>query len=377
MIRVLLVDDQELVRAGLRGILRRRFGFEVIGECAEGSSVVSAVKSLQPDIVLMDVRMPVVDGVEATRRLRREEGAPPILALTTFDDDEVLAAILRAGAAGFVLKGVPAEDLQRAVRVVADGGAWLDPAVTGRVLAIYRSSASVVVGRDAGLEELTGREREVLALIGRGHTNGEIADRLGIGEGTVKTHVNHLFSKLQLRDRAAAVVFAFDHDLVAPLSEEPLGAPVEAASRRPGAFPAPRRSGGSGGRALAMTRGRVWPTARTSEPRLDEVPMLFTPSQSRPGFAPHRKRVVRLSDGPASSRSHRCPRTAEVRGSNPRRSTSLAQQAARGGRSLSRGLAASRRPGQAGVGCRTLRRPTSGECPWERELAETACRPPS
>jgi DNA-binding NarL/FixJ family response regulator len=120
---------------------------------------------------------------------------------------------------------VPAEDLQRAVRVVADGGAWLDPAVTGRVLAIYRSSASVVVGRDAGLEELTGREREVLALIGRGHTNGEIADRLGIGEGTVKTHVNHLFSKLQLRDRAAAVVFAFDHDLVAPLSEEPPGRP--------------------------------------------------------------------------------------------------------------------------------------------------------
>jgi DNA-binding NarL/FixJ family response regulator len=125
--------------------------------------------------------------------------------------------MLRAGASGFLLKGVPAEDLQRAVRVVADGGAWLDPAVTGRVLAIYRSaSAPVTNAADrAGLAALTGREREVLALIGRGKTNGEIAAELFVSEGTVKTHVNHLFTKLQLRDRAAAVVFAYDHDLVA------------------------------------------------------------------------------------------------------------------------------------------------------------------
>ena len=124
--------------------------------------------------------------------------------------------ILRAGASGFVLKGVPAEDLHQAVRVVADGGAWLDPAVTGRVLAIYRSATPPPAGRDAGLDALTAREREVLALIGQGKTNAEIAAELFVGEGTVKTHINHVFTKLQLRDRAAAVVFAFDHDLVTP-----------------------------------------------------------------------------------------------------------------------------------------------------------------
>jgi DNA-binding NarL/FixJ family response regulator len=225
MIRVLLVDDQELVRAGLRGVLRRHFGFEVVGECPDGTTVVSAVKALQPDIVLMDVRMPIVDGVEATRRLRGEEIGPPVLALTTFDDDDALAGILRAGASGFVLKGVPAEELQRAVRVVAEGGAWLDPAVTGRVLAVYRSAAPRGVGREAALKELTGREREVLALIGRGFTNAEIGAQLSIGEGTVKTHVNHLFSKLELRDRAAAVVVAFDHGLVPATSHRGDGPP--------------------------------------------------------------------------------------------------------------------------------------------------------
>jgi DNA-binding NarL/FixJ family response regulator len=209
MIRVLLVDDQDLVRAGLRGILRRHFGFEVVGECADGSGVVSAVKSLHPDVVLMDVRMPAVDGVEATLRLRRENGGPPVLALTTFDDDEVLAGILRAGASGFVLKGVPAEDLQRAVRVVA----------------VYRSAMPRAIDQDAALKELTGREREVLALIGCGYTNAEIANRLVVGDGTVKTHVNHLFAKLQLRDRAAAVVFAFDYDLVVPRPDERRGRP--------------------------------------------------------------------------------------------------------------------------------------------------------
>ncbi|HUB21376.1 MAG TPA: response regulator transcription factor [Streptosporangiaceae bacterium] len=216
MIGVLLVDDQELVRTGLRGILRETFGFDVVGECADGREILAAVAALSPDVVLMDVRMPFVDGVQATRELRRLPGGPPVLALTTFDDEEVLAGMLRAGAAGFVLKGVPAEDLQRAVRTVAEGGAWLDPAVTGRVLAIYRSApAAAVSGADqAGLDALTGREREVLALIGRGKTNGEIAAELFVSEGTVKTHINHVFTKLQLRDRAAAVVFAFDHDLV-------------------------------------------------------------------------------------------------------------------------------------------------------------------
>jgi DNA-binding NarL/FixJ family response regulator len=222
VIRVLLVDDQELVRAGLRGILREAFGFDVVGECTDGRAVAAAVADLAPDVVLMDVRMPFVDGVQATRELRRREDSPPVLALTTFDDEEVLAGMLRAGAAGFVLKGVPAEDLQRAVRAVAEGGAWLDPTVTARVLAIYRSAAPSAAGgggpgaraAQADLDTLTGREREVLALIGRGKTNGEIAAELFVGEGTVKTHINHVFTKLRLRDRAAAVVFAFDHDLV-------------------------------------------------------------------------------------------------------------------------------------------------------------------
>ena len=215
VIRVLLVDDQELVRTGLRGILRASFGFEVVGECADGGEVAAAVEATGPDVVLMDVRMPFTDGVQATVQLRQRQASPPVLALTTFDDDQALAGMLRAGASGFVLKGVPAEDLQRAVRVVAEGGAWLDPAVTGRVLATYRSAPAGPAGRDPDLAALTGRELEVLALIGRGKTNGEIAAELFVSEGTVKTHINHLFTKLRLRDRAAAVVFAFDHDLVA------------------------------------------------------------------------------------------------------------------------------------------------------------------
>jgi DNA-binding NarL/FixJ family response regulator len=215
-IKVLLVDDQELVKAGLRGILRSQFGFDVVGECTDGSEVIAAVDALGPDVVLMDVRMPVVDGVRATRELRSREGSPPVLALTTFDDDEALAGMLRAGASGFILKGVPAEDLQRAVRVVAAGGAWLDPAVTGRVLATYRSAAPPPARPAAALDALTSREREVLALIGGGKSNGEIAAELFVGEGTVKTHINHIFTKLRLRDRTAAVVYAFDHDLVTP-----------------------------------------------------------------------------------------------------------------------------------------------------------------
>ncbi len=216
VVKVLLVDDQELIRTGLRGILRARFGFDIVGECADGDTVQAAVASLTPDVVLMDVRMPRVDGVAATRLLSATDGAPPVLALTTFDDDEVLAGMLRAGASGFVLKGVPAEDLQRAVRAVAAGGAWLDPAVTARVLATYRSAPGPAGpnSEPAELAALTAREREVLSLIGEGKTNAEIAAALFVSEGTVKTHINHVFTKLNLRDRAAAVVFAFDHRLV-------------------------------------------------------------------------------------------------------------------------------------------------------------------
>jgi DNA-binding NarL/FixJ family response regulator len=213
VIKVLLVDDQDLVRAGLRGILRTQFGFDIVGECADGSTVSTAVRTLAPDVVLMDVRMPLVDGIAATRQLRAQAHAPPVLALTTFDDDEVLAGMLRAGASGFVLKGVPAEDLQRAARVVAEGGAWLDPAVTARVLATYRSAPPPVIPNPE-LATLTAREREVLTLIGEGKANAEIAAVLFVSEGTVKTHINHVFTKLRLRDRAAAIVFAFDNHLV-------------------------------------------------------------------------------------------------------------------------------------------------------------------
>lgn len=214
MIRVLLVDDQELIRAGLRGILRSSFGFEIVGELGDGTDVVRTVEELSPDVVVMDVRMPGTDGVTATQLLRAEDSAPPVLVLTTFEDDEILAAALRAGAAGFLLKGVPAEDLQRAVRTVAEGGSWLDPAVTGRVLTAYREGTTSLPS--GALDVLTPREREVLELIGNGLSNTEIAERLTLGEGTIKTHVGHLFAKLQLRDRAAAVVFAFDHGLVRP-----------------------------------------------------------------------------------------------------------------------------------------------------------------
>jgi DNA-binding NarL/FixJ family response regulator len=213
MIRVLLVDDQELVRAGLRGILREQLGFEIVGECANGGQVAAAVESSRPDVVLMDVRMPILDGVAATRSLLAQAGAPPVLALTTFDDDEALAGMLRAGASGFVLKGIPAADLHQAVRVVAGGGSWLDPSVTSRVLAVYREAPEPPPRDDDRLATLTAREREVLALIGRGRTNAEIARELVVSAGTVKTHVNHIFAKLDLRNRAAAVIFAFDHDL--------------------------------------------------------------------------------------------------------------------------------------------------------------------
>lgn len=214
MIRVLLVDDQELIRAGLRGLLRTRFGFEIVGELGDGSGIIDAVEELRPEVVVMDIRMPRVDGVAATRLLQAMDDPPPVLVLTTFEDEEILAAALRAGAAGFLLKGVPAEDLQKAVRVVADGGAWLDPAVTGAVLAAYRDGATAPPVE--GLDVLTARERDVLALMGQGLSNTEIAEHLTLSAGTVKTHVGHIFAKLQLRDRAAAVVLAFDTGLVRP-----------------------------------------------------------------------------------------------------------------------------------------------------------------
>lgn len=216
MIRVLLVDDQPLVRAGLRRILRQREGFEVVAECEDGAEVLAAVDEHDPDLVVMDVRMKDVDGAEATRRLRARHDRPPVLVLTTFDDDEVLSAAIRSGAAGFQLKDARGEDLVRAARVVAEGGAWLDPAVTGRVLAAYRSSDTPPAPGDGQADTLTARERDVLCLVGRGLSNAEVAAELHVSEVTVKTHLGHILSKLGLRDRAAAIVFAFDHGLVTP-----------------------------------------------------------------------------------------------------------------------------------------------------------------
>lgn len=217
---VLVVDDQELVRGGLRRILRRRDGFAVT-ECADGDEVPAAVAAQRPDVVLMDLRMKRVGGIDATRALRAREDAPPVLVLTTFDDDQLLSGALRAGAAGFILKDSPAEDLIRAVRTVASGGSWLDPSVTGRVLSAYRSVRPAPMPQRNRLDELTAREFEVLRLIGRGRVNAEIASELGISEVTVKSHVGHVFGKLGLRDRAAAIVFAFDHGVVAPGESAP------------------------------------------------------------------------------------------------------------------------------------------------------------
>jgi DNA-binding NarL/FixJ family response regulator len=220
LIRVLVVDDQELIRTGLRGILRERYGFTIVGELDDGAHVAATVARRQPDVVIMDIRMPGTDGITATRALTDDPGAPPVLVLTTFEDEEILAGSLRAGAAGFLLKGTPAEDLQRAVRTLAAGGAWLDPTVTSRVLTTYREGIPTI-RPGAQVEVLTPREKDVLALIGAGLSNSEIAADLYLGEGTVKTHIGHIFTKLDLRDRAAAVVFAFDHGLVRPGDSRP------------------------------------------------------------------------------------------------------------------------------------------------------------
>jgi DNA-binding NarL/FixJ family response regulator len=214
VIRVLLVDDQPLARAGLRRILRPRAGFEVTGECDDGDQVEQAVAATRPDVVVMDVRMKRIDGAEATRRLRARPGSPPVLVLTTFDEDEVLSAALRAGASGFLLKDAPGAELLKAVKTVAEGGAYLDLAVTHRVLAAFGSHTTPALRPPD--PSLTPREREVLTLVGRGLANSEIARELYISEVTVKAHLGHVLTKLGLRDRAAAIVYAFDTGLVAP-----------------------------------------------------------------------------------------------------------------------------------------------------------------
>jgi DNA-binding NarL/FixJ family response regulator len=214
VVTALIVDDQELVRSGLSLILRAKHGIVVVGECSDGDEVLDAVARHQPDVVVMDLRMKRVDGIEATRLLAQSDG-PPVLALTTFNDDELLSGVLRAGAVGFVLKDSPAEELIRAVRAVGSGKSYLDPAVTARVLDAYRSNA-VPPPPTVALTELTPREKDVLTLIAKGHTNAEIADELYISGLTVKTHIGRIFTKLGLRDRAAAIVFAYEHRIIAP-----------------------------------------------------------------------------------------------------------------------------------------------------------------
>ncbi len=212
MIRVLLVDDQPLVRQGLRRIIERADSFEVAAECDDGDEVPDALARHLVDVVVMDIRMKRVDGATATATVRRSDG-PPVLVLTTFGDDETIAAALSAGAAGFVLKDAPGEEILRAIERVAAGEGWLDPAITGQVLADYRSGTS-----DAPvpplLERLSEREVEVLQAVGRGLTNAEIADELYISQATVKTHLSTVLTKLDLRDRAAAIVYTHEHGLL-------------------------------------------------------------------------------------------------------------------------------------------------------------------
>ncbi|HEY7200166.1 MAG TPA: response regulator transcription factor [Candidatus Dormibacteraeota bacterium] len=216
MIALLLVDDQPLVRAGLRMVFEPEADVRIVGEAADGDQAVRLAASLRPDVVLMDVRMPRVDGIQATRAIL-DGGADPaaarVLVLTTFDHDEYVYEALRAGASGFLLKDAPPEALVAAVRAVAAGDALLAPSITRRLIEGFAHRRRPPAP-PPGLAELTDREREVLRLVARGLSNAEIAERLHVGESTVKTHVGHVLSKLGLRDRVQAVVLAYEAGVV-------------------------------------------------------------------------------------------------------------------------------------------------------------------
>ncbi|HEY0448135.1 response regulator transcription factor [Actinophytocola sp.] len=215
MIKVVIVDDQDMVRAGFAALLAAQDGIEVVGQAADGEAALTVCAAAEPDVVLMDVRMPVLDGVEATARLLRTPTHARVLMLTTFDVDDYVYSALRAGASGFLLKDATPEDLVSAVRVVAAGEALLAPTVTSRLIAHFARQPSAV-GTPPSLDGLTPREREVLVLIARGLSNKEIAARLVVAEQTVKTHVGRILAKLELRDRAQAVMVAYESGLVAP-----------------------------------------------------------------------------------------------------------------------------------------------------------------
>jgi DNA-binding NarL/FixJ family response regulator len=215
-VRVVVVDDHHLVRAGFRIILDIEDDIEVVGEASDGAQAVEMVARTAPDVVLMDVEMPGMDGLEATRRITAANG-PAVLILTTFDRDDYLFAALQAGASGFLLKNGTPEALTDAVRVLARGNALLAPEVTRRVIATFARPGPVSRGGDgARLAELTPREHEVLLMLAGGATNAEIARALYLGEATVKTHVSRVLTKLGLRDRTQAVIFAYTHGVVRP-----------------------------------------------------------------------------------------------------------------------------------------------------------------
>jgi DNA-binding NarL/FixJ family response regulator len=212
VIRVLLADDQRLVRSGFRMILKAEPGVEVVGEAGDGQEAIDQARALAPDVVLMDVRMPKLDGIEATRRIVGEAEAPRVIVLTTFDEDEYVFGALRAGASGFLLKDAPEDQLVAAIRVAADGGSLFAPSVTRRLIERFAGHSEP----PAGLADLTDREREVLTLVARGLSNAEIASELVVSEHTVKTHVARVLQKLDLRDRTQAVVAAYESGLVQP-----------------------------------------------------------------------------------------------------------------------------------------------------------------
>ena len=219
MIRVLIADDQPLMRTGFRMILDAEPDLEVVGEAADGAEAVRLAAGARADVVLMDVRMPGMDGIEATRRLAGDGVQDPVrvLILTTFDLDEYVLSALRAGASGFLLKDVPPEDLVEAIKVVAAGDALLAPSVTRRLLDRFAASLpDPAAARPAALDSLTARELEVLGLVARGMSNAEIAEHLVVSETTVKTHVGRLLFKLDLRDRVQAVVLAYETGIVRP-----------------------------------------------------------------------------------------------------------------------------------------------------------------
>ncbi|MEU4801583.1 response regulator transcription factor [Actinosynnema sp. NPDC023587] len=215
MIRVLLVDDQELMRMGFRMVLGAQEDIDVVGEAGDGLDAVHLAASLRPDVVLMDVRMPVLDGVEATKRIA-EAGTAKVLVMTTFDMDEYALSALRNGASGFLLKDTPPADLVSALRAVASGDAVVSPSVTKRLLSRFLGESGGELRDASVLEALTEREREVLVLIAKGLSNTEIARKLFLSEATVKTHVGRILAKLELRDRVQAVVLAYETGLVRP-----------------------------------------------------------------------------------------------------------------------------------------------------------------